>query len=42
MKALIAALALLTLIAAPSFAQRGSFGPYSTSPASPNYGGGGY
>jgi hypothetical protein len=42
MKALIIALALVTLVAAPSFAQRGDFGPYSSSPASPNYGGGGY
>jgi hypothetical protein len=42
MKALMIALALVTLISAPSFAQPSYFGPYSSSPASPNYGGGGY
>jgi hypothetical protein len=42
MKALLIALALVTLVAAPSFAQPSYFGPYSSSPASPNYGGGGY
>jgi len=42
MKALMIALALITLISAPSFAQPSYFGPYSSSPASPNYGGGGY
>jgi hypothetical protein len=42
MKALIIALALVTLVAAPSFAQPSYFGPHSSSPASPNYGGGGY
>ena len=41
MKALIIAFALITLVAAPSVAQP-NFGPYSSSPASPNYGGGGY
>jgi hypothetical protein len=41
MKALMIALALITLMSAPSVAQP-YFGPYSSSPASPNYGGGGY
>jgi len=40
MKALITALALVTQISAPSFAQRGDFGQHynNSSPASPNYG----
>ena len=40
MKALITALALVTLISAPSFAQRGDFGEHydNSSPASSNYG----
>lgn len=45
MKALIAALALVTLISAPSFAQRGYYGGAqynNSSPASPNFGGNGY
>jgi hypothetical protein len=43
MKALITALALVTLISAPSFAQRGFDSPsYNSSPASPNYGSNGY
>jgi len=44
MKALITALALVTLISAPSFAQRGYFDSpsYNSSPASPNYGSNGY
>ena len=44
MKALITALALVTLISAPSFAQRGDFGEHynNSSPASPNYGSNGY
>ncbi len=41
MKALIAALALITLLSAPSFAQpRSHF--YNQSPASQNYGDNGY
>ena len=44
MKALITALALVTLISAPSFAQRGDFGQHynNSSPASPDYGSNGY
>jgi hypothetical protein len=45
MKALITALALVTLISAPSFAQRGYYGGAqynNSSPASPNFGGNGY
>jgi len=42
MKALMIALALITLVSAPSFAQRSGFAPYSSSPASPNYGSNGY
>jgi hypothetical protein len=43
MKALITALALVTLISAPSFAQRGDYSQhYNVSPASPNYGSNGY
>jgi hypothetical protein len=38
MKAFITALALVTLISAPSFAQRGYYGDrYNQSPANPNY-----
>jgi hypothetical protein len=45
MKALLTALALVTLISAPSFAQRGYYGGTqynNSSPASPNFGGNGY
>jgi hypothetical protein len=44
MKALITALALVTLISAPSFAQRGDFEQHynNSSPASPDYGSNGY
>jgi hypothetical protein len=44
MKALITALTLVTLISAPSFAQRGDFGEHydNSSPASSNYGSNGY
>jgi hypothetical protein len=44
MKAIITALALVTLISAPSFAQRGDFGQHynNSSPASLDYGSNGY
>jgi hypothetical protein len=43
MKALIAALVMTTLMAAPSFAQFYAYQPAAdSSPASPNYGSNGY